>query len=272
MKAMVAPTVLPLAEHVAVVSGVGDGLGKKSALALARGGAAVVLCARTADRLDRIATEVRGTGAEVVALHGDITDVDYCKRVVDTTIDTFGRVDCLVNVATRGPFHADTFATVTEADLDAWHRTVNVDVFGTLTMTQAVARRMQSARSGSIIFVNTVGVWLGPARQGAYIASKAALLALAQVLATELGPDGIRVNTVAPGWMLGPPVQGLLEGRAARAGTSVQDEYDKIARDLPLRRIPTDAEVAMIIAFLASEASAAITGQCINANGGQVYR
>jgi NAD(P)-dependent dehydrogenase (short-subunit alcohol dehydrogenase family) len=262
----------PLARRVAVVSGVGDGLGRQTALALARGGAAVMLCARTADRLDRIATEVREAGADALTAPGDITDGDYCRQVVDATVERFGRVDCLVNVATRGPFMPDAFASFVDADLEGWRRTFDLDVFGTLAMTQAVARHMQSARRGSIVFVNTVGVWLGPARQGAYIGAKGALLALVQVLATELGPDGIRVNTVAPGWMLGPPVRGLLEGRAAHAGTSFQQEYDKIADDLPLRRIPTDAECAAVIAFLASDASAAITGQCISANGGQIYR
>lgn len=110
------------------------------------------------------------------------------------------------------------------------------------------------------------------ARQGAYIGARAALVALAHVLATELGPEGIWVNTMAPGWMLGPPVRGLLQGRATQAGTSFEEEYDKIAHDLPLRHIPTDTECASVIAFLASDASAPITGQVVNANGGQIYR
>ena len=192
--------------------------------------------------------------------------------MLDATVARFGRVDCLVNNAARGPFVSDAFADVVDADLDAWRETFEVNVFGSLTMTQTVARHMRSAGRGSIVFVNTVGVWLGPRRQGAYIGSKAALVGLAQVLATELGPDGIRVNTVAPGWMYGPPIQGLFQARADSAGTSFQEQYDAVARDLPLQRIPTDTECAEVIAFLASDASAAITGQCINANGGQVYR
>src|SRR5205814_4650400 len=212
-------------EFVAIISGVGDGLGKQTALAMARqGAAAVVLCGRTADRLERIASEVGETGVAVAVQVGDITNRDYCTRVADSTAATFGRVDCLVNNAARGPFVPDSFAAVVDADLAAWRQTFEVNVFGSLTMTQAVARHMQTAGRGSIIFVNTVGVWLGPSRQGAYIGSKGALVALAQVLATELGPDGIRVNTVAPGWMFGPPIQGLFQARASSTGTTFQEQ------------------------------------------------
>jgi NAD(P)-dependent dehydrogenase (short-subunit alcohol dehydrogenase family) len=255
-----------------VVSGVGPGLGKQTALAFARFGASVVLCARTRERLEAIAHEVRSVGADVLTVVGDITDHDHGRRVVDATVGAFGRVDCLVNIATRGPFVPDAFAAVVDADFDAWRRTFEVDVFGALSMTQAAARQMRGQGSGSIIFVNTVGVWLGPVRQGAYVAAKAALLALVQVLANELGPDGIRVNSVAPGWMLGPAVQGLLESRARSDGTSFEEEYARIANEIPLGRIPTDAECAGTIVFLASDLSAAVTGQCVDANGGQVFR
>jgi NAD(P)-dependent dehydrogenase (short-subunit alcohol dehydrogenase family) len=261
-----------LAGRRAIVSGVGDGLGKQAALALARHGAALVLCARTADRLEAIADEVRAVGRNVITMPGDIADADYCTRVADTAVDAFGGIDCLVNNAARGPFLPDAFATLVDADLNGWRRTFEVNVFGTLAMTQAVARHMRTQQTGSIIFVNTVGIWTGPARQGAYIGSKGALLALAQVLASELGADGIRVNSVAPGWMLGPPVQGLLERRATSTGGTFQDEYDKIASDIPLGRIPTDEDCAGVIVFLASGLSAAMTGQCVDANGGQVFR
>jgi NAD(P)-dependent dehydrogenase (short-subunit alcohol dehydrogenase family) len=161
---------------------------------------------------------------------------------------------------------------MSDADLTGWRHTFDVNVFGTLALTKAVAAVMKRARSGSIVFVNTVGIWTAPSRQGAYIASKSALFAIAQVLAKELGRDGIRVNSVAPGWMFGPPVRGLLEATAARRGTSYDDEYDKIAADIPLGRIPSDADCAGAIVFLASELSKAVTGQCIDANGGQVCR
>jgi NAD(P)-dependent dehydrogenase (short-subunit alcohol dehydrogenase family) len=97
-------------------------------------------------------------GADVLAASGDITDVAYCQHVADTTVETLGRVDCLVNVATRAPFMPDRFSNFVDADLHAWRRTFEVDVFGTLAMTQAVARHMRTARRGSVIFVNTVGV------------------------------------------------------------------------------------------------------------------
>jgi NADP-dependent 3-hydroxy acid dehydrogenase YdfG len=99
-----------LARKVAMISGVGDGLGKQTALAFAEHGASIALGARTAARIEAIATEIRGSGGEAIAVCGDITDDNYCTRFVDTAVDAFGRVDCLVNNAARGPFFPDTFA------------------------------------------------------------------------------------------------------------------------------------------------------------------
>jgi NAD(P)-dependent dehydrogenase (short-subunit alcohol dehydrogenase family) len=158
------------------------------------------------------------------------------------------------------------------ADFDGWRATIEMNVIGTLQVTKPVAAHMRGQGRGSIVFVSTSGIWQASAKQGAYNASKAALYVEVQVLAKELGPAGVRVNTVAPGWMMGPPVHGLFEMYAQQNGTTWQDEYDKVAADIPLRRIPTDEDCAGVIVFLASDLSAAVTGQCIDASGGQVMR
>jgi NAD(P)-dependent dehydrogenase (short-subunit alcohol dehydrogenase family) len=257
---------------VAIISGVGGGLGRQIALAFAHEGAAVVLAARTEATIETVAAEARAGGGSALCVQADITEPEGCERLVATAVAELGRVDCLVNNAARGPFVPDAYTALEDADLGAWRRTFDVNVFGTLQLTKAAIAPMKEGGGGSIVFVNTVGVWTAPPRQGAYLASKAALLTAAQVLAKEVGHYNIRVNTVAPGWMLGPPVKGLLEATAERQGTSFQQEHDKIASDIPLGRIPTDAECAGAVVFLASDLAKAMTGQCVDVNGGQVCR
>jgi NAD(P)-dependent dehydrogenase (short-subunit alcohol dehydrogenase family) len=253
----------------AIISGVGLGLGRQIALAFAREGAAVVLGARTEAALRAVAEEVQASGGSALCVPTDITEPEQCERLVSSAVAEYGQVHCLVNNAARGAFMPDAYATLEDADLDGWRRTFDVNVFGTLALTKAAITPMKQAGGGSIVFINTMGVQTSSPRQGAYTASKAALLSVAQVLAKELGPQHIRVNSVAPGWMLGPPVKGLLEATSKRLGSSYQEEYDKIASDIPLGFIPTDADCAEVVVFAASDLSRAITGQCFDVNGGQ---
>lgn len=256
----------------AAIAGVGLGLGRQIALAFAREGAAVALGARTEGQLKAIAAEVEAGGGSAVCVPTDITDSEQCRRLVATAVSAFGHLDCLVNNAARGAFVADAYGKVEDADLAAWRRTFEVNMFGTLELTKAAIEPLKEAGGGSIVFINTMGVWTSAPQQGAYLASKTALLSAARVLAKELGPHKIRVNSVAPGWMLGPPVRGLLQSMADRQGTSFQQECDKIASDIPLGFIPTDADCADAVVFLASDLAKAITGHCIDVNGGQVSR
>src|SRR5207244_3694740 len=142
---------------------------------------------------------------------------------------------------------------------------------GSLELTQAVIPVMKEQGGGSIVFVNSQIVRKVLPRQGGYAVSKGALLTAAQVLAKELGRHQIRVNSVVPGWMMGPGVEWLLQDRAHRAGNTVEDQYQVVASEMALGRIPTDEECAGAVVFFASDLSKVITGQSLDVNGGETF-
>jgi NAD(P)-dependent dehydrogenase (short-subunit alcohol dehydrogenase family) len=182
-------------------------------------------------------------------------------------VDHFGRVDCLVNCA----FRPDVFQPFEEADLAVWRKISEVNLWGAMELAQAVAPVMKDQGGGSIVFVNSMVVRKTQPLQGAYAISKGGLLTAAQVLARELGPHKIRVNSVVPGWMWGPPVKGLFEMLAMGGDTTVDAEYAKRTENMALGEMPTDADVAKAIVFFASDLSSAITGQTLDVNGGEVF-
>ena len=256
-----------LKDKVAIVSGVGPGLGKEIALAFAREGARVVLGARTASVLEDVASQINAGGGHAIVVPTDITDNQQCRGIVARTLQEFGRIDCLVNSAYR----PDVFKKFEKVNLDDWRAIFEVNVFGTLQLTQAVIPAMQEQGGGSIVFVNSMIVRKPLVRQGGYAASKGALLTAAQVLAKELGPHRIRVNSVVPGWMDGPPVRGMFDAIAAHGGKSVQEQYDDIVSQIPLGFLPPDEDCANAVVFFASDLSAVVTGQTLDANGGEVF-
>jgi NAD(P)-dependent dehydrogenase (short-subunit alcohol dehydrogenase family) len=255
-----------LHDKVAIVSGVGPGLGKEIALALVREGASVVLGARTEAHLRDLAAEIEGAGGRALYAPTDITDPEQCRRLVRTAIDGFGRVDGLVNNA----FLPDAFELFEDVDLDKWRRIFDVNVFGSLQLTQQVVAPMKAQGAGSIVFINSMVVRKVLPHQGGYAASKGALLTAAQALAKELGPHHIRVNSVVPGWMWGPSVEGWFKMRAKR-GPSVQEQYDEVAKDIALGLIPPDDDCANAVVFFLSDLAAVITGQALDVNGGEVF-
>ena len=184
-----------LQDKVAVVSGVGPGLGKEIALALVREGASVVMGARTEAYLRELADEIDRAGGQVAFAPTDITDVEQCRRLVGTAVDRFGRVDALVNNA----FVPDAFELFEDVDLDKWRHIFDVNVFGSLQLTKEVIGPMKAQGGGSIVFINSMVIRKILPHQGGYAASKGALMTAAQVLAKELGPHRIRVNSVVPG-------------------------------------------------------------------------
>ena len=255
-----------LKDKVAVVSGVGPGLGKEIALALVREGASVVMGARTESYLSELADEINGAGGQVAFAPTDITDVEQCRRLVGTAVDRFGRVDALVNNA----FVPDAFELFEDVDLDKWRHIFDVNVFGSLQLTQEVIGPMKAQGGGSIVFINSMVVRKVLPHQGGYAASKGALMTAAQVLAKELGPHHIRVNSVVPGWMWGASVEGWFHHRAKK-GPSVQEQYDAVAKDIPLGLIPPDRDCANAVVFFLSDLAAVVTGQALDVNGGEVF-
>lgn len=256
-----------LKDKVGIVSGVGPGFGREIALAFAREGAAVVLGARTESYLETVRAEIEALGGRATAAVTDITDAAQCERLVDTARDAFGRVDVLVHNA----FAPDVFQPFEAVDLDAWRHIMDVNLFGSLQLTKAAIPTMKGQGAGSIVFVNSMIVRKILPLQGGYATSKGALLTAAQVLAKELGPHHIRVNSIVPGWMWGPSVQGYFRMMQTQTGRPTQEQYDEIAAQIPLGEIPPDEDCANAVVFFASDLSSVVTGQALDVNGGEVF-
>jgi NAD(P)-dependent dehydrogenase (short-subunit alcohol dehydrogenase family) len=256
-----------LADKVAIVSGVGPGLGRELALAFAREGACVVLGARSAGVIRDVADEITDAGGTALAVPTNIVEPAQCARLVAAAVGELGRVDCLVNNA----FRMDTMQPFVEADLSTWRKIVDVNVFGSLQLTREVVDPMKAQGGGSVVFVNSMVVRKPQPNQGGYTISKGALLTAAQVLAKELGPYKIRVNSILPGAMWGPNVELWLKMRAEEHGTTEQEEYESIASAMALGIIPPDDDVANAAVFFASDLSRVITGQALDVNGGEVF-
>ncbi len=250
---------------VAVVSGVGPGLGQAIAHALAREGARVVLAARTESVLQRVAAEIEDGGGTALTVPTDITDREQCDRLAAITTAELGGVDVLVNSA----FVYDPLLPFAEVDLDEWRRAYEVNVFGSLELTQATVPYLKERGGGSIVFINTMSARKVRGQDGGYASSKGALLILAQTLSKELGPHRIRVNSVLPGWMWGPPVQQYLAGLAQRRQVPFEEVVAEVTANIPLGAIPPQEDVANAVVFFASDLARFVTGQTLDVNGGE---
>lgn len=255
-----------LRDKVVLVSGIGPGLGQELALEAARQGAKVVMCARTASKLDDVEVLIRNEGLdnELLKLPTDISDRSQCAALVEAAIERFSRIDVLINSA----YNPGEFGPIAEANLQSWREAMDVNFFGTMGLTLEVVPHMKKQGGGSIVMINTMVTRKPMPTQGGYGASKAALANATSHLALELGPDNIRVNSAYMGWMWGPSVEGYFQMNAQAGGPSVEEQKAAVAANIPLRRIPDDADCAKAAVFLGSEYSRAITGAALDVNGG----
>ena len=156
-------------------------------------------------------------------------------------------------------------------ELDEWRRLTEVNLFGPLQVTKAFVPHMTERGGGSVVFVNSMVVRKPALQQGGYAVAKGGLLVAARVLARELGRFGIRVNSVLPGWMWGPQVESYVRFSSEHRGVAEDEVVAEITKEIPLGKVPTDADVAGAVVFLASDLAAAVTGQALDANGGEVF-
>ena len=256
-----------LEDKVAIVSGIGPGMGRSIALALARQGADIVLAARSEERLAAVAEEVKALGRRATCIPTDLTKPDDCKALVDGAVEAHGKLDVLVNNA----FHLGTGKLFERDDLEGgWRDTLEVNLYGSLRITQAAIPHMRENGGGSIVMINTMSMRKVNPTFTAYAASKAALHAATQGMAREVGADQIRVNAVMPGYIMGEAVENLFKRQSQKEGISEAEAYARVAKDIPLGRIPTPDEIAGAVVFFASDLSICITGQSLDVNGGHV--
>lgn len=255
-----------LAGKTLVVCGVGTGLGSEVARLALRDGANVMLAARTQSTLEQVAKELDPSGERVAWRSTDITDAEQCRALAQATRDRFDGVDALVQVAALdtvfGPFR--------NASAEDLRRVFEVNVIGTAQVVQAAAPHMRERGGGSVVLVGSQSSFL-PAQfpQAAYGSSKGALISAMRYMAVDLGPDRIRVNTVVPTWMWGPPVEMYVKMTAKQRGVSREQVIQEITSRMAIPEIPADEDVAEAVVFLCSDRARMITGQSLLVNCGE---
>jgi meso-butanediol dehydrogenase / (S,S)-butanediol dehydrogenase / diacetyl reductase len=247
-----------LADKVAVITGGGSGIGAAVAQRFAAEGARVVITGRRREPLDEVARRIGG-----LAVPGDIAEPHHVTEIVESAIAAFGGID--VVVANSGIDRPGGVADVADVD---WHRTLDVNLTGPMTLCRAAIPSMLERGGGSIVLVSSVNGLANAPGSVAYDVSKAALISLARSLAVDLGPAGIRANAVCPGWVVTPMADHDMDRLAAAHGVSRDEAYRMATASVPLRRAATAEEIASCCLFLASDASSIVTGATLLADGG----
>jgi 3-oxoacyl-[acyl-carrier protein] reductase len=251
---------LILKDKVAIVTGGSRGIGKGIALGLAAEGCHLVICARNPEQLEIAAAEIRAKNVGVLALPLDVTQPEHVEQLVQQTIAQFGNIDILVNNAggnRRGPFEKTS-------DED-WEAIIGLNLMAHVRVSRTVIPHMRAQKNGVILFISSVfGRESGGVNLSIYNTTKSALISLAKIMATELAPYNIRVNSVAPGSIRSPG--GSWDKRCLEDPEGMKAF---VAREMPLGRFGTVEEVANVAVFLASERASLVTGACLNVDGCQ---
>jgi 3-oxoacyl-[acyl-carrier protein] reductase len=250
---------LGLAGKVAIVTGGTQGIGRATALLLAREGAAVAIAARGRERLEQTAAEIRAAGGRVAPVQADVSKAADCERVVAETLEAFGRLDILVNNA--GTSATGEFAAASD---EIWQADFDLKLFAAIRLARLAIPHMKRQGGGRIVNLTNIGAKQPRARSMPTTVTRAAGLAFTKALSKEFAPDNILVNTVCIGLVRA----GQHEAKAARTGVDVEQLYAALGKDIPLGRVGRAEEVANVIAFLASEAASYVSGTSVNLDGG----
>ena len=255
---MKTPQLFDLSGRTALVSGGGRGIGRHIALGLAEAGADVFVAGRSLEHLEESVRQLEKTGRRAWALQADLSDEAQIATAVESALASVPRLDILVNNAAR-VWAAPTL----DYPIEGWDKVFALNVRGLWLLTQRVARHMKEKGGGSIIHIASISAWLGaPDEEQAVIAyntSKGAVLSLTNDLAVKLAPHGIRVNAIAPG----PFLTDMMN--------HIRHDEEKLAsyeRGIPLGRSGTEDDIKGVVVFLASDASAFVTGHTLVADGG----
>ncbi|WP_327141094.1 SDR family oxidoreductase [Nocardia sp. NBC_01327] len=255
-----------LNDKVVVMSGVGPGLGRSICLEAAAAGAKVVLAARTESKLKEVAAEIEAEGGETLCVPTDITDDEQVQNLLARSVETFGKVDVLVNNA----FSVPSMKPLARTDFQQIRDSIELTVLGGLRMTQAFTEVLTETK-GNVVMINSAVLRHSEPRYGSYKVAKSALLALSQTLSTELGEKGIRVNTVAPGYIWTEQLKWYFGEIAKKYGITQEQVYQQTASKSDLKRLPLPDEIAQAVVFLASPWANAITGQTLDVNCGEYH-
>lgn len=248
-------TLFDLTGKVAIITGSTKGIGKSIAEEYAKAGARVVISSRKAEACEQVAGELRAQGFEALAVACHVGDKAQLQNLVEQTLAAFGKIDILVCNAATNPVYGPTHQVSDEA----FDKIIGTNVKGTFWLCNMVIPHMIRQGGGSIVLLSSIAGVRASANIGVYGMSKVAEAALARNLSLEWGPQGIRVNSIAPGLIRTDFAQALLDD---------PERLRKVEERLPLRRVGEPVDIAGVALFLASPASAYMTGQTLIADGG----
>lgn len=247
-----------LSDKVAVVTGAGSGIGRAGAELFASEGARVVVADLVEERGRAVATGIEATGAEALAVGVDVRDRDSVIRLVETTVQRFGRIDALFHNAMDVPLVNTRDRAVPDLDEGTWDAIVDLVLTGTFLCLKYVARQMRGQQSGSIVLTATVDALIAQPGFDAYTASKGGVVAMTRSVAAALAPHGVRVNAIAPGFVDTEPQRAWLEQPGNRASIEA----------LHLLGIADPDDIAQFALFLASDRARMVTGGIHPVDGG----
>ena len=248
-----------LENKVTLITGASRGIGRATALAFAKAGSDIILTSRKVEDLEKAASEIRGVGRRALVINAHLGKMEDVRKVADTAKAAFGKVDILINNAATSP----VFASFLESDEKLWDTIMNLNLKGLYFLSQAVARGMKEQGGGVIINVASTDGFLPEKDNGVYAVSKAGVVMVTKVMARELAQYKIRVNTLAPGFV---HTKLLDSGLAARPGLEEQARTR-----IPLDRIGDPEDMVGTLLYLASDASAYVTGHTVIVDGGMTY-
>jgi 3-oxoacyl-[acyl-carrier protein] reductase len=254
---------LGLADKVVLITAASKGLGKAAAIEFARQGARVAICARS-EQLEVTADEIRSqTGTQVLAVRADLTKPADIESLVGATLNRFRQIDILI-INAGGPPPGNFL----DLKPEEWQAAVNLTLMSAVHLCYAVVPHMLERGSGSIVATQSVSIKEPVANLILSNSLRMAVVGLMKSLANELGPKGIRVNTINPAWTWTERVQQLMADRVARNQTTLQEEAAKVATEIPLGRMGTVEEYGRAIVWLASPAASFIHGHALMFDGG----
>ncbi|MHB0998444.1 MAG: SDR family NAD(P)-dependent oxidoreductase [Armatimonadota bacterium] len=252
---------LDIGSKVAIVTGSAQGIGKSIAAVLVKHGAKVVIADMNPVSGQATAAEL---GESAVFISCDVTNPAQVKSMIDQTVEWFGSLDIMVNNAGINATRTEDRVTIDQYPEETWHKMINVDLNGTFFCCKMAAQQMLKQESGCIINIASVAGVVALRLQIGFVAAKAAIIKMTEAMACELGPKGIRVNTVSPGSILTEITRTLFYGEDGK----FKDKANSILSFIPEGRPGETDEVANAVLFLASDAASYVNGQNIIVDGG----